>query len=158
MYTGPSRAEISHYIFIVSQVLTLLAWAAQHARIPRSRRTSLEGSQASFRALSPEPCCAQLLETIRQPVFIARTSVFFFTETRPDLFLHRHFRGLSGAVGRGIPDISAQAVNYYILVKGKGFRVSGTSAPVPVRFLSLDSTCSSQLITERIAPGGQFRE
>ena len=88
---------------------------------------------------------------------IACTSAFF-TETRPDLFLHRHFRGLSGAVGRGILDISAQAVNYCILVKGKGFRVSGTSAPVPVCFLSLDSACSTQLITQRIDPGEKFRE
>jgi tripeptidyl-peptidase-1 len=72
---------------------------------------------------------------------------------RPDPFLHRHFDGLSSAVDRGIPDISAQAINYYIVVKGKDKHVSGTSMAVPVRFLSLRSACSIQLITQRIDRG-----
>jgi hypothetical protein len=78
----------------------------------------------------------------------------FFTEIRPDLFLHRHFHGFSSAEGRGIPDISAQAVNYFIVWGGKDFSVTGTSAAAPVRFLSLCSAYSTQLITQRIDRGG----
>jgi hypothetical protein len=77
-----------------------------------------------------------------------------FTETRPDLFLHRHFHGFSSAEGRGIPDISAQAVNYFIVRGGEDFSMTGTSAAAPVRFLSLCSAYSTQLITQRIDRGG----
>ena len=60
----------------------------------------------------------------------------------------------SSAEGRGIPDISAQAVNYFIVWRRKDFAVSGTSQAVPVRFLSFCSACSTQLITRRIDRGG----
>ena len=72
---------------------------------------------------------------------------YVLAEIRPDLFLHRHFHGLSSAEGRGIPDISAQAVNYYIVLRHKESSTSGTSMAVPVRFFSLCSDCSTQLIT-----------
>ena len=78
----------------------------------------------------------------------------FSGETRPELFLHHHFYGLFSAEGRGIPDISAQAINYYILVNGEGFAVSGTSMAVPVGFLSLRPACSTEPITQRIDRGG----
>ena len=79
----------------------------------------------------------------------------FFTETLPDLFLlHRHFHRLSSAEGRGIPDISAQADNYYVIYRRTKFSMSGTSQAVPVRFLSLCSNCGTQLITRRIDGGG----
>ena len=60
----------------------------------------------------------------------------------------------SSAEGRGIPDISAQAANYFIVWRAKDFAVSGTSQAVPVRFLSFCSACSTQLITRRIDGGG----
>ena len=60
----------------------------------------------------------------------------------------------SSAEGRGIPDISAQAVNYFIVWRAKDFAVTGTSQAVPVRFLFLCSDCSIQLTTRRIDCGG----
>ena len=60
----------------------------------------------------------------------------------------------SSAEGRGIPDISAQAVNCYMVWRRKDFAMSGTSQAVPVRLLSLYSDCSTQLITQPIDGGG----
>ena len=56
------------------------------------------------------------------------------------------FIACPSAEGRGIPDISAQAVNYYVIWTRKKFSMSGTSQAVPVRFLSLCSASSTQLI------------
>ncbi len=63
-----------------------------------------------------------------------------FAAARRDLFLLCNFRGLCSAAGRGIPDISAQALKFYMVNNNRGFYVSGTSCSVPVR-LPLPPLC-----------------
>ncbi|KAF8265001.1 subtilisin-like protein [Lactarius quietus] len=47
--------------------------------------------------------------------------------------LGSEYSGLYNPGGRGVPDISAQALNYVIFKKGAGIIVDGTSCAVPVR-------------------------
>ncbi|KAF8260093.1 subtilisin-like protein [Lactarius quietus] len=42
------------------------------------------------------------------------------------------YAGLYNAAGRGIPDVSAQALNLWFVLKGKEFLASGTSCSVPI--------------------------
>lgn len=62
---------------------------------------------------------------------MAHTSVFSIGAS-PDYSLLRNFCGLRSPVGRGIPDVSAQALNYHIIKLDEEYTVSGTSCSVPV--------------------------
>ena len=48
---------------------------------------------------------------------------------------------MCSAYGRGIPDVSAQAVNFTIVFLTNTYRVSGTSAAAPVCLTSLAPLC-----------------
>ncbi|KAH8994672.1 subtilisin-like protein [Lactarius hatsudake] len=46
--------------------------------------------------------------------------------------LGNQYRGQYNATSRGIPDISAQALRFMIVLKGRGYLLSGTSASTPI--------------------------
>src|SRR6266702_7044851 len=73
----------------------------------------------------------------------AFTSTFKFAAlARPDLFL---LCNLCSPAGRGIPDISAQAFHYNIILDNHVLRVGGTSCSVPVHICLLPPFCVVQL-------------
>lgn len=53
--------------------------------------------------------------------------------------------GLYQALGRGFPDVSAQGVNYEIVLNGSTTTVAGTSASTPV-FASVIALLNDRLI------------
>ncbi|KAF8260347.1 peptidase S8/S53 domain-containing protein [Lactarius quietus] len=53
------------------------------------------------------------------------------------------YAGMYNADGRGIPDISAQALNYLFIKRAGLFRSSGTSFATPVRSLTLHSASAA---------------
>ena len=123
-----------------------LSWAARSG-IPRLRQGSLgAASQTILSVLSTRTRLYRNIWSSSATSIMAYTSAFS-AAARPDLFLHRHYRGLSSAEGRGIPDISAQALNYFVVLKNQGFSASGTSSAAPVRFFLPPLCLSTQPIS-----------
>ena len=54
-------------------------------------------------------------------------------------------RNLCSPAGRGIPDVSAQAINFGIVVNGKAVPFSGTSCSTPVHLSLLPPLCFVRL-------------
>ncbi|KAF7293014.1 Family S53 protease-like protein [Mycena indigotica] len=67
--------------------------------------------------------------------------------------LNGTYDGLYNPSGRGFPDVSAQSVNFEIIVNDQAYLVSGTSAAVPV-FASVISFLNDELITAGRRPLG----
>ena len=54
-------------------------------------------------------------------------------------------RNLCSPAGRGIPDVSAQAINFGIVLDGEAFSFSGTSCSTPVHLSLLPPLCFIRL-------------
>jgi hypothetical protein len=112
-------------------------------REPRRRRASPAADSRITSCASPTR--ATLFPTSSQDwtSSIMATTSGFGAVTRPDRFLLRNLRS---PWGRGIPDISAQALNYMIVNNKILQPWKGTSCSVPVRFSPSPPPCT-QLTT-----------
>ncbi len=129
----PSQAQVAHHISTASQVPMSLAWAARQAISPRSRLASLgAASRTTFCALPTRIMLCTPSYSASAASMMACTSGFSAT-TSPNLVLSCNFHGLCSAAGRGYPDISAQALDFFVIRADQDYITSGTSCAAPVR-------------------------